>query len=241
MIESNDIGTKLGRLALLPVLATLALGLAACDDADDDDDKGSNLGEGPGGCIDTETVVAIDDMTPLGFTAADVLSLVGGDQSHELTWYGDEFAGPGMGSSTANYSLDVANVGAIKFIESEPDPDNMWKIDSGCEDHVTIETTLDFATEDGVLDETVSVTIYSSDGTSASWRGDMKPADLKGSFPKQPTDPDFDLTMVDFNGDHGPTGVGGSINVEVQSKGDGPDGVAGYGIVGGWGTNDGGI
>jgi len=225
------------RLLLLTAgfaIGALTLGTVGCDDDEPNDGNKSLDGDGDDPCVDTKTAVAIDEVTALGFSAQDILALVAGDEEQDLTWLGDGLAGPEAGATTINFTFDTSNPGPVMFVDSEPNPDSEIEIDADCSDRLEVSLSLTVSTADGMLDETVETTLSAQDASGASWRGRIAAKDLSGDFPAD-ADPDFDLVAVEVAGTHSATDMSGEVMAEIESKDDGPDGIAAFGVVGQWG------
>lgn len=119
-------------------------------------------------CVDTATVIALEDVTELGFSGADLLVLAEGDFDGQLTWYGDEHAYPPEETSTpVSVSVGYA-AGEVRFVASElvyPEGDGpTMDIGIVCDDRVEVDVSLVIFTEDGGLDEDLSLALRSFDG-----------------------------------------------------------------------------
>lgn len=250
--RSRALSCRTGTVVSSLLCAAGLMFAAACDTKDGDGDDAGDGDEtcqgealcapddGWGECEETERAIGLDEATALGFTAGDLLSVVAGDHEEALTWADAELTGV-EGETTVTYSLDTQNPASIVFIESEPDPSNTQEIDVECEDRIVVTTAATLVTADGLLDERLEVRLTSADGQRVTWRGSVEPTDIGGTFPTTSADEDMELTGLDLDGTHDATNgaASGSVNAELQSTGDGPDGIAAYGIVGYWGDYDG--
>lgn len=236
--SSLRVTTRRGTLGLTALLTVLSpLGLAACDDgAEAPNDDMSLDGEGGDSCIDTERALTLDEANDLGFTAQQLLDLVAGQQQSELSWTGAGMGAPPAGTTNVTVSLDTANPVSIAYVSSEPNPDSSLEIDADCSDRIVIELSASVVTDDGLLAESLDVTLGSSDGASADWRGWLEPAEIGGTFPKD-GDADFEFTGLQLSGAHSSAGVSGEVGMELMSRGGGPDGIAAFGLVGMWGAD----
>ncbi|MDD9937255.1 MAG: hypothetical protein OXT09_26840, partial [Myxococcales bacterium] len=100
------------------------------DIATDDTFEGNpTLGHGAAeagnqGCLDEPTVVDVDALTDLGFSAADVLAFAEGSHEETLTW--NEPFNATIAPETGEQSITVTVTrgdGEVRWVESVPDPD----------------------------------------------------------------------------------------------------------------------
>jgi hypothetical protein len=113
------------------------------------------LAIGCGGQVGEETIMcaavneqslSLDETTPLGFTAQDVLDVVGGEHAEPLLWADDV-------QTTVTLGVNYAG-GSLRFLERDWIDDSGIEIArSGCEDIIEIETGVALTTDDGELAE----------------------------------------------------------------------------------------
>lgn len=130
----------------------------------------SCAGELPGAptCVDTSVAITLEEGTELGFSGADLLVVAEGEFDGLLTWYGDEYAYPPEESSTPVYLSVGYAAGEVRYVASElvhPEGDGPT-MDLGivCDDRVEVDVSLVITTEDGGLDEDLTLALRSSDG-----------------------------------------------------------------------------
>jgi len=202
-------------LALLPLL------LVACDTSNRDGPAGEDLWSP---CTYEYSDLAVDEVSALGFSAADLLASVGGERADTLTWID--------GGSTVGLTLEVLYAGGrVRFVEATPkepgddtgavyertadgargdgpdtgeDPDDTSAPeDTGggeedlCPDAITVEATLRFVTDDGGFAETIPVTLHAGAADAATLDGDVLVEDLEGTWTSEEYDPSEweDLTV----------------------------------------------
>lgn len=157
-------------LLLLPL--TLGAGLIACGDKDDEDDTGSgHKGDDTGGgdvsgtpyCEETRTSLAMDEASPLGFSAMDVITGIGEDVPAELTWAKD--------GGTTGLLIEV-HVEGVEFVDQEvvvPDSGAVADIYVECPDYLAMQTGLQLETEDGLLEDAVSTELRATEAVAAEF------------------------------------------------------------------------
>jgi hypothetical protein len=200
--------------SLLPLVL---LSLFACDDANrklGDDTAGEDAWNP---CTYTTTVVGYEDVTALGFSAAEVMAVAGGPRAEVLEWWiPDESPRP-----TTDLALEVTWTGGeIRYVDAEPRegydtgtweelaggsepgedgddtaeprPDDTGPSDTGdggemCPDSIEMDVTLTFVTADGAFDETVDAELYALDLDAGRLSAEILYDDLAGTY--VPTDP----------------------------------------------------
>ncbi len=146
-------------------------------------------------CAETATVVALDEVTPLGRSAADILA---GIPASEQTSF--EYA------DAPESALDLGFTAGseARFVDSEavyPEGGEQIDIAVICEDRIEIDGVLAFSTADGVFAETLDVVLTSSaEGTGIYESLDLE--NMGGSF-----------DILDFVSTPGVTDLGAWISV----------------------------
>jgi hypothetical protein len=148
-----------------------------------DGDKNA-LEDGPY-CEDTPTVVALEELTELGLSGADLLLLAEGEHAEVLTW--------AETGTTTPVAVTVAfTEGEVRFVDSEavyPEGDEpTTAIGVECEDYVEVDVSLAITTEDGALDEAYELALRSYDGATVSASVSFDHAEMIGSY---------ELTLMD--------------------------------------------
>lgn len=202
------------RHALRLSVITLAFVGAAC----------GQTGEETAGCKPTSfTEVGVDEITPLGFSAADALANVEGTRDFTLTWANS--------NPPTNVTVDlVRNGGTIDFITYEFDAGdgNMEIAADDCYDILRIPVNANVSTADGALSESrahfvdaraVDRAIYWEDWDSEELSGTLDIED----FTEEAWDRTWASVWIDFNG--------GTIGAELYglgelTQGGGDDGIA---------------
>lgn len=207
--------TSLSFARALPLLALAASGLlAACtveggpadgtnpgptepaeeqpaDDTGNPNDTKGDGRDGPGevayGCVALATQeLALDEVSPLGFSGADVLAVSAGEHAGTFTW--------AKGGSTP-VTLSVAHAGTeARFV------DYGWKDDGNadgpvqadapeCPDTLVVDASVELATEDGAFAEALEAELFAhtKDGVQAVIG--LDPAEVQGTYEVTEVDP----------------------------------------------------
>jgi len=243
-------------LALLPLL------LAACDTHRGGPSEDALWSP----CEYAYTDLALDEVSALGFSAADLLVAVGGERAETLTWID--------GSGTVGLALEVLySGGRVRFVEATPREgggdtgfaerviDGVPDADTGeggddtgipddtggegdlCPDAITVEATLSFVTDDGGFDEAIPVTLHAEAADAATLDGEVLVEDLEGTWTSDEYDPsEWEDLTVSVNASvmaaqsHGELLLSGS---QVYEEGEDHDtGVAFQGILAVWPPED---
>ncbi len=198
-------------LVPLPLLA-----LAACGDANQRhlEDTGGENAWNP--CTYATTVVDWEDVTDLGFSAAELLAVVGGPRAEVLEWLTLE----GTAGDTTDLVLEAAWTGGeIRYVDAEPregadtgywelragrsvpgadgrdtaetPPEDTGPFDTGgdgplCPDSLEVDVTFSFVTTDGAFDESTDALLYAHDLEVGHLTADVLYDDLAGAY--VPTD-----------------------------------------------------
>lgn len=207
----------------------------------DDPSSGTTepTGESNDPCIDTPTVLTLDESSALGFSAAQLLDGKLGKRSTTLTFAGEPTV---LSDDLKNKQLPLEvelrhDGGEVRFIDSSENPDYD---DSGnesgfidCSDRLEVDVAIDFVTKDKEFDEHRTGILVATTVERATLLLDLDP--LQGSFDPATaySDPEWVITQIDLAGTWQGTMAGGSVLNEVLVGGDG--GFAGYGPLAGWG------
>lgn len=198
-------------------------------------------GEGNDPCIDTPTVLAVDEASALGFSAAQLLEGKLGMRTATLTFAGEPTT---LSEDLKNKQLPLAvdlrhNGGEVRFIDSSPNPDYD---DSGnesgfidCTDRLEVDVEFDFVTEAKEFDEHREGVLVATTVDRAQLDVELAPPGLEGSFDPATAyaDPEWVVTRLNLSATWQGALAGGSVLNEVLVGG--ADGFAGYGPLAGWG------
>lgn len=154
-------------------LLPLVLLLAACPTVEKPDDGLDS--EGPH-CEDTSTAITFDEVTALGFSAADVLLSVPTAQTTEFAYVDDRSAVLDLGFTPGPTAWFVASE-AVYPDSGEESP----AIGVECEDRVEIDGTFTFTTDDGAFAESFASTVAAT-GSAVTLRQELDLDALAGTF-----------------------------------------------------------
>lgn len=173
-------------------------------------------------CQEEEEPIGLDDASPLGFSAAEVIAAVSGERTAQLTWAKG-------GSTTA--TLSVGAPVAARFVESTvatgtPPNGQEPAIAVVCSDYLEIDVPLSFSTEDGAFAETFSLTLRATQADTAAFYHSIDLSALEGSYQVTEVDPaEFNKLWVYLSGTISGSAVSGEITGMAESfpSGSGPD------------------
>jgi len=155
---------------------TLAAALIGCGGAQ----AGGQTGEETeGGCRLAVTPLALDEVSPLGFSASDVLEFSEGERQAELRWLASDLDyGPEHGDSgiTARVTLR----GKAQFVKVVEDKNLR------CVDAVRVPITLELTTSGGALSERMDTRLVANSSTEAKVSALREPSELQGEFAFDP-------------------------------------------------------
>ncbi len=172
--------------------ALLLLGLLACgDDTNQLRDTGAPTGAPDMiECSDTTTTLASGELSPLGFSADEVLARIAGPVDAAGTWTDT--------STAVTVTLAAAAAGDAVFHLREPVGDTGASEDTGfatgapddaCQDWLEIPLTLTLVTDDGAFDEVVSASVLAMDTASLWASAELDWTALGGSYTFTEIDP----------------------------------------------------
>jgi hypothetical protein len=164
-------------LGLVPLLVACSTGGDAYDGGQTGDEDTS--GEGAG-CDYVPTVVDLDEVTPLGFTAQEVLETALGSRVTPFFWkLGAHEYGPGSGES--ELTLELGAPAEARFMKGTPKESNL-DIAVDCPDRVEVDVEVHARTADGALDETFVGPVHASSPELATLSHSFDVDELNGSF-----------------------------------------------------------
>lgn len=170
-------------------------------------------------CEDTPTVITAEEVSALGFAAADVLAFSEGAQTPTFTW-------TGSGATTAmTLTLNRASDGEVRFVDSEAvagDTGMSPAIWVECTDRVEVDMELYLSTEDGVLDWVGPVVLVATEASASSWSLTLAPEDLATPFPVSDyTDTtDYDEVALYLDAAYDASGTRGALTLHMSGSDD---------------------
>ncbi|WP_437759849.1 hypothetical protein [Sorangium sp. So ce1389] len=213
--------------------AVTGVGLLGCVDGEGGPPQAGQIGGvhgAEGGCDEEAEDIGADVVSPLGFSANEVLSALSGERSAPLTWAKG-------GSTTATVSLGA--LVSARFVRSQPaeggGPEGSGPgiaepaLGVDCADHLQIDVPLAFATEDGAFDESFSITLRAKQVDAGTYYHKIDLEALQGSYEVTEVDPaEFKAVTVNLSGTLSSSAVDGTISgmAENYPIGSGPEGSA---------------
>lgn len=209
-------------------------------DPGDDTESGSSSGDIYGQCEQESTVIAIDEQSPLGFSAQDLLDDAVGTYTGALQWSQE---GP------VQYTGDVGPTGIeaeIVYVGGEARSVDgvlvqgcMHDGPCPCPDRLEVDVRLNITTADGVLDESFDAElVYTEDDSGFSLPGvsirlEFDADATAGTFSSASLDIDEQWTLqyLEFGFSPESGTLGGSLNAAVEGIGFGFGSIASIGMV----------
>ncbi|WP_437840378.1 hypothetical protein [Sorangium sp. So ce1153] len=211
--------------------AVTGVGLLGCVDGEGGPPQGGQIGGvhgAEGGCDEEAEDIGADVVSPLGFSANEVISALSGERSAPLTWAKG-------GSTTATVSLGA--LVSARFVRSQPSegggPEGSGPgiaepaLGVDCADHLQIDVPLAFATEDGAFDESFAVTLRARQVDAGTYYHNIDLEALQGSYEVTEVDPaEFRKVTVSLSGTLSSSAAHGTISGMAESHpvGSGPEG-----------------
>jgi len=197
---------------------------------------GSTSAGAPGGfseCVDTPSDIEVDEVTPLEFSAADVVTTVGGTHELDLLWMGsDLYASHARSGMVTPLTLVFGDVPvAARYIDSQGGGcvggDGPCIV---CMGRVELDIDLQLTSGDGALDEQLTVTLEAASKDAPTLSVNVAEAALGGQYLAEVTPkPDYSLTGlhleagygVGFSGSHStvPDAWNGFVAATVRAAG----------------------
>jgi len=174
---------------------------------------------GPG-CEEASSTLEPDEVSPLGFGAADVLALLGESMTTPMVWLDtaalqvEVNVEPGPSELTITL-LDSSNPRFVEVNPVDPEGDTELMPASSCLDRVDVDVTLYLATADGALDETVSATLHATDADFVDLIVPLDPAGLTGTFRASPVSSAAALEGFALHTTYQPAGVSGDLSATL--------------------------
>jgi hypothetical protein len=178
-------------------VAAFGITLAACG-CSDTEESGQPIVPP---CLESRTAVASDEQTSLAFSVGDVIAFVVGDHAALLSW---------PDASTTQVDFTVRAVETY-FTESESNPDYTDEASPECSDHLEVDVSATFTTDDGRLNQTwPALTFRAYDGQSATATDNVDVDALGGTYAPGLSG-DQCLLSLQFNLALAPAGFSGEL------------------------------
>ncbi len=246
----------------IPSLLALTFGLATCalvacvgtstgnpiqdtDAGKHTPDGGTLTNGGEGGLLTscdatTSTLATNDTKSPLGFSAADILSLVAGDHTVSMEWLGesDLTITPAPGKSMLHIGV-TAKSAKPRFVQLDPKAGGAGggtgiyqPAGDSCPDHVEIDVHVTLHSDDGGLAEAFDTTLSAENEKLISLSHTIAAKDLAGSFTAAGTGPlgVFTLQSVAIETSFSQLGISGSLSPALVSESNSSTGTGAGGV-----------
>lgn len=182
-------------------------------------DQGGN--EASGQCDETVVALAtLDEVTSLGFSAADVLTFAAGEVQTPMAWSSSDQVTfvPASGRGTLDLEVRYEG-GAAEYVASRPKSGSGGEnIGSNgvCADRVRIAVQVALRTADGGLDETFETKLEAASAHVATFSQPLEPTALTGSFEVTSVPPNGKVKQFGIAATLTPFGVSGSISSVLE-------------------------
>ncbi|MGD8858522.1 MAG: hypothetical protein PVI30_00820 [Myxococcales bacterium] len=231
-----------------PLFASVVLLLTACNgtntgnpvDSGGDGDFGGGVNEGDsagegGSCkVDRTTVIGADEMTPLGFTAGEVLDFVVGEHTETLTWHELAIASYGPEQGEQGLTVEVTHDGGeLRYVELAADTGGA-EIFASCPPRLELDVEIGLRTDGGALDERFEATLRARSPLLATYFTRPDPHMLGGSFAiEEVREEGYELAQLELRMQFSPYGTAGWLTPVFERRtadavsaaaGGGPDG-----------------
>jgi len=217
--------------------------LASCQKGQGPEDSLDESGGFGPSCDEVATVLAgVDEVSPLGFAAADVLAIAAGEHTTPMVWAEPFDDGPilvefGPESGESELTATITHEGGeIRHIVSTPEEGEGWddEMEEYCPDYMAIDVSLRLVSQGGALDENVDAVLIAVTPAYSTIYEELALDEIQGSFEITRYEPeDMKLTPMVVSIGLSKFGMTGSAvgGVEIEGGGDGGDSWVGFGQV----------
>lgn len=179
---------------------------------------GDNKVDGDGAwCEDVPTAVALDEVTELGFSGAELWALAAGERTAPLTW-----ARGGEAVLTLGVTGEPAEA---RFVDSVPHTeDGGSTIGIECTDRVEVDADVRFVTDDGAFDEAWALPLSATEASLVSFHRRLDLDALGGSYDPAADieaavgDEPYESVSVDVRGELDAAGTRGAVAGQVDGE-----------------------
>jgi hypothetical protein len=172
------------------------------------------------GCEEEVTPLAADEVSALGFSAADVALLVGESVTTPMVWLDTTDLGvqatvePGPSELTITI-LDSTDPRFVDASPKEPEDGAAIEPAADCPDRVDVDVTLHITTADGALDETVSTTLHATSAELVDLVVPLDPTSLTGTFRATLVSSTAELQNFALHTTYDSTGTNGELSATL--------------------------
>ena len=161
-----------------------------------------------------------NELSPLGFGAAEVLAFVGESTTTPMVWLDTSAlqvqtnVEPGPSELTVAL-LDSTNPRFVEVSPAESEDGGAMLPASDCPNRVDIDVTLRLTTADGALDETVPSTLHAMEADVVELVVPLDSANLTGTFRASPDNPNAELVGFTLHATYAPAGMSGELSATL--------------------------
>ncbi|HYQ27081.1 MAG TPA: hypothetical protein VER04_07675 [Polyangiaceae bacterium] len=137
--------------------------------------------ESSDGCVFVLTPLSAQELSPLGFSAEQVLALAKGEKLATFDWLETPGVTYGPESGAGQVTVDVSASGPAQFARFQES-----KRGAQCHDHVEIPVNVALSTAGGALDESFTTTLVATSADEAAVTQVVPAAELRGTFAFSP-------------------------------------------------------
>lgn len=169
-------------------------------------------------CVEADAqTLEFEELSPSGFSADDVVSVVYGDHRAALSWLdeGGPSYGPEHGMSNISLGVSVQEGASATWINFEP-TESAQNRAVNCADRLEIEVEAVVSTEGGALDERIAATLIATQREEAWLDAKILVSDLAGSLTVD-TSPESEATVRVLAG-FDSTRSTGALHLIVESQ-----------------------
>lgn len=169
-IQDVTLTHRIWLLAALPVALVAVGGCGA--------QAGGQTGEETDdGCVFSTSPLSLQEPSPLGFSAGQVLALAEGEHSASFGWLQSAGLSYGPEGGTGQVTLQASAAGAARFARVD-----VHRSLPDCQDQLRIPVSAVLATAGGALDESFTVDLVAATADEAAVTALVPSAELKGAF-----------------------------------------------------------
>jgi len=176
-------------------------------------DGGQTGEESEGRCAAELSVVELDAVSPLGFSARDTLALSEGEHRAAFDWVPSNSYPYGPESGASEIRVTLTHSGSARFARVTAEQQSPY-----CRDHLELPVVVTLSTSRGAFAERFSATLQASQGERATLSHALLGETVAGGFALQSNEP---FSRVDLTLEFSRSGFSGSLQALMErSSGD---------------------
>lgn len=183
-------------------------------------------------CKETKVALGLDEVSPLGFSASELLATVGGASTAALVWQSTSDLRYGPESGNSSIVFTVEGVVGASYIESEARPSEQLAMPL-CEDRVEVTISATATTTGGAIAEAFQVKLSATKAQDVWLTQLFEPAELSGSFSIEPSSlgPRAFIRLA-LDAHWSTTGFSGLIAIGLEeNRGTSPDSTSSFSMI----------